>query len=324
MIGKGYCSQLILGAIAYLGNMQAPIPTFLPKDFLSQLKVEKAFFEHFERDYLHFFVVPFANLIKATATSFLPFRTPNHSLFYVHEGHTQLDVGFKRLQLEGPCLLLIPGGQVVAHPSREPAEGWVCLFSTDFLMQRLVGEVQAAPLAILDHWTYTLWQLSEQEDAHVHALLRYVFQCYHTHTPICRSIASGYLMSLLCEVQLRQAPTIAQLPSAAVRLTQAFKELLKQHLKEHRSVQDYAALLHVTPNHLHKVVKAATQRTPSQWMDELLLIEAKLLLLHSGWSIGRLAAELGWSDPAYFSRWFKKQTTYTPSHYREQMDRTIP
>lgn len=87
-------------------------------------------------------------------------------------------------------------------------------------------------------------------------------------------------------------------------------------------VADYATILNVSPNHLTKSVKAITGKSPTQWIDELIVLEANLLLYHGRLTISEISIELGINDPAYFGRMFKKYTGQTPTDFRNQIGKT--
>jgi YesN/AraC family two-component response regulator len=79
-------------------------------------------------------------------------------------------------------------------------------------------------------------------------------------------------------------------------------------------------MLHVSPNHLNKCVKLSTGKTPSEWINESLVLEAKALLFQSEELIGNIAMELGINDSSYFSRLFKKYEGKSPLEYRQMIE----
>ena len=108
-------------------------------------------------------------------------------------------------------------------------------------------------------------------------------------------------------------------PSGITRkehLTFEFLKLLRQHIKEQRSVAFYAGILHVTPKYLSKTVKEVTGKTCGEMIDEMVVIEAKALLNDTSLTIGQVADELHFSDQFFFSKYFKKQTGISPFGYR--------
>lgn len=100
-------------------------------------------------------------------------------------------------------------------------------------------------------------------------------------------------------------------------LTFRFFKLLPQYVKEERSIQGYASLLNVTPKYLSQIIKEVTSIPASNHIDEMVILEAKLLLNSTELSIGQVAAQLHFGDQFIFSKYFKKQCGLTPSQYRQ-------
>jgi len=100
-------------------------------------------------------------------------------------------------------------------------------------------------------------------------------------------------------------------------IVQQLKNYIENNFRSLHSTKDYAALLHMTPNALTKLVKATSNKTPSALIAERIIIEAKRELYLSDKSVEEIALELGYDDPFYFSRFFKKQTNISPSIYRK-------
>jgi AraC family transcriptional activator of pobA len=102
-------------------------------------------------------------------------------------------------------------------------------------------------------------------------------------------------------------------------LLMSFVKLLALHFKEERSVQYYADLLFVTPKHLTKTVKEITGKTCGEFIDEMVISEAKLLLDDLNMSVGNVADALHFSDQFFFSKFFKNHTGVNPSEYKSSM-----
>lgn len=100
-------------------------------------------------------------------------------------------------------------------------------------------------------------------------------------------------------------------------IVQQLKNYIESHYRTLHSPKEYADLLHISPNALTKLVKAAHNKTPSTLISERIIIEAKRELYLTNKSVEEIANELGYEDPFYFSRFFKKQTNISPSIYRK-------
>lgn len=78
----------------------------------------------------------------------------------------------------------------------------------------------------------------------------------------------------------------------------------------------YAAELGISPTHLNRFVKAMTGKGAHELITRKLLEEAKRELIFSFGSVEEISYRLGFADPAYFSRFFLKQTGGTPRAWR--------
>jgi AraC family transcriptional regulator, transcriptional activator of pobA len=98
-----------------------------------------------------------------------------------------------------------------------------------------------------------------------------------------------------------------------------FLKLLAEHFKEERSVQFYANALFVTPKHLTKTVKELTTKTCGEFIDEMVIAEAKILLDDLSYSVGQVADYLHFSDQFFFSKFFKRRTGLSPKEYKNSL-----
>ncbi len=135
-------------------------------------------------------------------------------------------------------------------------------------------------------------------------------------------IIQAYLLALLCELQTAYRPLTGSLQKQSVALSNRFQELLFIHISDKHLVSDYAGMLHISPNHLNKVVRQVTGKSPIKWIDETLILQAKVLLYQTTRSINDVASELGLFDASYFSRLFKKHTGMQPLEFRKMIEKS--
>jgi AraC-like DNA-binding protein len=93
--------------------------------------------------------------------------------------------------------------------------------------------------------------------------------------------------------------------------------LIEEHYRRRHSPAEYAALLHITPKALGKIVKCQHGKTITTLIRDRMLKHAKWHLLHTRKPIKEIAAEVGFDDELYFSRLFKRGTGLSPSAFRE-------
>ncbi len=101
-------------------------------------------------------------------------------------------------------------------------------------------------------------------------------------------------------------------------LVMKFLELIEEHFRELRLPKDYAAMLHVTSNHLNFVCQEHVNTSAGQLIRKRVLLEAKRLLVNFDLSISTIALNLNFFDPSYFIKFFKKHVGLTPEAFRKQ------
>ncbi|GAB3927065.1 helix-turn-helix domain-containing protein [Mucilaginibacter myungsuensis] len=137
--------------------------------------------------------------------------------------------------------------------------------------------------------------------------------------PYRMEISRSILATLLYELQAvyeKQHVIIRGKQSRKQELNLNFQDLVFQHYKEHRNVQYYADALFVSPKHLTETVKDVTGRTAGEWIDDAVILEAKVLLRNNDISIAAVADAIHFPDQSTFGKYFKKHAGLSPSDYR--------
>ncbi len=96
-------------------------------------------------------------------------------------------------------------------------------------------------------------------------------------------------------------------------------ELVERHHLEHWPVTRYAQRLGLSAERLNRIVRASAQRSALEPIHERLLREACRRLIYIAAPVSTLAFELGFEDPAYFCRFFKRHLGVSPSRYRARL-----
>ena len=99
-----------------------------------------------------------------------------------------------------------------------------------------------------------------------------------------------------------------------------FKLMVETHLTEQPSINTIADKLSLTTNSLYRLVKEHSGTSPKDFFTNRLMIEAQRKLRYSNLSVKELAYELGFNDPDYFSRLFKKSTGKSVSDFLHSQD----
>ncbi|MFT6867347.1 MAG: AraC family transcriptional activator of pobA [Cyclobacteriaceae bacterium] len=132
------------------------------------------------------------------------------------------------------------------------------------------------------------------------------------------SILSNLLKSLLLiiEREMRKEPGDRE-PANNPHLTYLkFRNLLEHKFKNGWSVSEYASELSISTKTLNSIIKKETEKTVSQVIQDRIILEAKRQLTHTNLFVNQIAYDLGFQDPYYFIKYFKKQVNCSPKEFR--------
>ena len=125
----------------------------------------------------------------------------------------------------------------------------------------------------------------------------------------------------LMEIYLHENGLTAPELTPAQQLVNRFKNTFVNHFKESREVKYYANLLCLSPKYFGSIIKKQTGISANEWITGYIIVQAKSLLRHSkNLNIQQISQQLGFSDPAAFTRFFKTNAGMTPKEYREQWE----
>lgn len=136
-----------------------------------------------------------------------------------------------------------------------------------------------------------------------------------------RSMVKHYLNALLLLAEREKKRNAAQtmmILNGNDRVMQ-LRRLLEEHYRVQRQVAFYATAFALTPKRLNEITREKTGKTVTELLHDRLVLEAKRNLSFSHKSVKEISYELGFEDPAYFSRFFKNHTGIAPQDYRDMM-----
>lgn len=99
-------------------------------------------------------------------------------------------------------------------------------------------------------------------------------------------------------------------------LLKKFIQLVNNYYLEKRTIEEYAELLFITPNHLSQSIKTASGKNALAFINERIMTEAKSLVQYTDFDMAQIAWQLNFSDPANFGKFFKRHTGQTPLEFR--------
>ncbi len=231
----------------------------------------------------------------------------------------------KKITIDRPAIFLTnPIVPYSWEPISETQDGWICLFTKEFIQQNVSG-VQNYPL--LFQSDTPVFFFDEEEFIHISALFEKMAEEMKSDYIYKYSTILNYLQLLIHEIQKQQFVNTLhkQQINAAPRRTYQFLQLLEQQFPLDspempivlKTPQDFANKLAIHVNHLNSSVKATTGKTTSQLIADYIVKEAKALLQNTDWSIAQIAYALGFEYPSHFTGFVKKRTGLSPKEIRD-------
>lgn len=120
------------------------------------------------------------------------------------------------------------------------------------------------------------------------------------------------LANLFMSKQDKKAATL----SRREKLLEQFLALLFKHCKEQHEVTFYASKMFISPQYLSLILKDLTGKSANKWIDDALIVEAKILLKAPQTTVQQVAEMLHFSDQSTFGKFFKKRMGVSPMEYR--------
>lgn len=237
-------------------------------------------------------------------------------------GTVEFVVDLKKHVFSAPSLAIILPDQIL-HYSRRVSEDFSALFvvmSKEFIESLLLKPQESLPVFFyLRNTPCTSLTPGESELLLTYySLLRTTIRAeINAYTrEVVRNLVRAFFYGIATIFQRHEPPT-RQHRQRKEEIFEQFSQLLRKHCKEHRSVSFYADKLCLTPKYLSSTVKEVSQKTAGEWIDESVILEAKVMLKSSGMSIQQVSDALSFPNQSFFGKYFKQHTGVAPREYRK-------
>lgn len=164
-------------------------------------------------------------------------------------------------------------------------------------------------------------ELLPEETLHLEKCTRQLCDKMHRRThAFHKELMQNAFVALMLEMANimagKKETVVHRAPSRKEEIMNKFVNLLIRNAKREHHVSFYAAKLFITPQYLSLILKELSGKSANRWIDEALMVEAKILLKIPGLTVQQAANELNFSDQSTFGKFFKKNTGVSPTEYR--------
>ncbi|MEU3502844.1 helix-turn-helix domain-containing protein [Streptomyces hundungensis] len=260
-------------------------------------------------------LLPFAigtfDTIGALSRANFPHRHTFYEIVYVTGGHGAHVLDSIQRPLNPPQLCVIAPGQIHHWADAEQLTGHVVLFNEDFLLSR------PQDVAALRSLSSVPGHAPGDQSQPIEALLADMAAEYRDLRPGYRKLLRASLHILIVRA-LRTCSSTEETAthSRATEVAADFARLLRLPGGVCRSVDSYAQQLGMSAGHLHALVRQSTGLTPGGLIRLQRTLEAKRLLLATQLTVRQVGSAVGFRDPAYFCRFFRRETGMSPGEFR--------
>lgn len=246
-------------------------------------------------------------------------KMANYCFFLFEEGEAEIEINGNSFSLsEGMLICAIPG-DLWKWNYKKAVKGKFVFFEASFPLAGLKGGYSLEPISYLNsNSRQPVISLSKK----LFGLLKYLgddmYECYKenpVHWDLLRAQLWVYIFQVEKEFMTLENTTRKQEKENRVA---DFLNLVNKYFRTNHEVGFYASELNITPNYLNKIVKNTTGSSARDIILGRIISEAKILLRLTEITVSELAYKLGFEDPSYFIRYFKKIEGVTPGDYQKQ------
>ncbi|RAJ76632.1 AraC-like DNA-binding protein [Chitinophaga dinghuensis] len=248
-----------------------------------------------------------------------PRRLASYFIVLIEHGSITYNIDSQNFPLTDGHLLFAMPNQILIPPAKADHLKYFKLLFDENTLALLP---QPFPFLVnpLNAQTIVLESAAKERVITVFGILNQILYAdkYETDT----EIILAYLHSLLSELNSAYFKNNASPHILNSNLSKfiAFKLAVETHLTEQPSINAIAEKLALSTNSLYRIVKEYTGTSPKDYFIHRLMAEAQRRLRYSNTSVKELAYELGFNDPDYFSRLFKKSTGKSASEFLPKQD----
>lgn len=242
-----------------------------------------------------------------------------HQILVIFSGGGEMRAEAERQPFEAPALLAVPAGVVHGFMFLPETEGYVVTFA-EALFGGLAREEPAFRRLFAAASCASLGGDPAEEQELADALPRLKRELAWQAPAGAAAITARLTTVLVSTVRALHQPEITTSAAAHARaaLVARFRERMEAHLRMGLTIAQYAKALNVTPAQLRAACLEITGKPPLRVLDERVLLEAKRTLTYTNMTIAETAYYLGFNDPAYFSRFFRKLAGESAAAFRKR------
>ncbi|GAB4330950.1 MAG: helix-turn-helix transcriptional regulator [Flammeovirgaceae bacterium] len=251
-----------------------------------------------------------------------PIKTQYFRISLTREGNATFDIGLEKYNTKRNSILFgIPGQIFSLHQFSNDFLAYYMLFTEKFISDVILKHNSKQHFPFLSYSGLQCFQLDNNTADEIENIIFKINSEIKERKSDNSEMIRLYIQQIILLANRNYGTVLLSYqnnPNAHQALYNDFLKLVSQYFLTVRKVSTYADMLHVSPDHLNRVIKSCSDKTAHEHIEEMLLMEAKAYLLHTSLTIAEITYKLEFSDPSHFNRFFKKYCGLTPADFRSQ------
>ncbi len=260
-------------------------------------------------------VISFAQMESSLFRIGQPYRAKESRIIRIFQGSGRISINLVEYDVEKQMIVVIPPNSLIEVIDITPDYNFqVIVPENDFL-----PTVQGNSIAELYGSQEVVLSLGTEEWEHTGAFFSLLWESMHRsplRTEVVQHLVTAILYDIRYMLDQKQTATHSRF-SRQEEIFNRFITLVNEHGKRERNISFYADKLCLTPHYLSTVIRKTSGQTVMQWINQAVILEAKVLLKHSDMLIFQISDELNFPNPSFFSKFFKRMTGMTPAEYQK-------
>lgn len=246
-----------------------------------------------------------------------PYRAESYAVEFLRKGSIIMHTRLSKTVIHAPAILTL-GPSVIRSFTKNSEEILIDIifFKPQFFLKNQTNIFFLNQYVFFENSSMHVFDLEENSIIKFEKIFNLIRETLSNDSLHQANILRSYLYILLFELdEIKQ--TIPKLISKNI-LFEKFKEVLVKEFIQQRSVMFYADSLNVTAKYLSEVIKKNSGKTASEWIDDIVILEAKVLLQDKSITINQISTMLHFSNQSVFGKFFKNNTGLSPVAYRKK------
>ena len=250
----------------------------------------------------------------------------HHGLFqmlYLEAGNAEIELDDEHHAMQAGQLLLVPQMCIHGFTFDRDAVGYVITIAYPLITR--IGQHMGAPLATFNR--PSLHSLAHDEQGRYARMAIGMLSREHASQAPHRNVQIESLLTTILiwasRNCLHSRLNHGKENEKGSRHFGHFGRLIDEHYTEHHLVAYYAGKIGVSAAHLNVICRQSAGKSALELIHQRVLLEAKRNLAYTTLTVSVVSYAIGFSDPAYFTRFFKRHTGLAPREFRKQAERRL-